>query len=493
MYDSSIRFHARTRPHAVAISSLRRDITYRQFDDDIDRVAGALAEAGVADVKLVAVGVGDLYFDCLLLVALTRLGIGSLTLTTVVADHVASNVIPDLMITDVEDYARSWTASRVLHVSAEWVNHALSSEPKPQSHARPDMDAVGRITLSSGTTGQPKTIVRSWRQVDAAVWQRLSINAAFSLSSRRPDRLLNFFGLDTIVVFHVLANWVCGGVLVIGGEEAFRNEGAFQKLSPTKMMASPMQLQMIASWLSEDFLVNPELTILTGGSHLPTSLANALQMRVTPSIWNIYASSEADVAAMGQLAQLRHDDASGWIGPNAEVEVTDEEGRMLPFGERGAIRLRTPSLVSGYRGDEGTTARHFKNGWFYPGDFGSLSAAGRLWIEGRSDDLMNFGGLKILPHAIETAVLTCPGVKDVAAFDAPNGQGISAPWLAIVRSEGFDETLIAPALKALSLPTVHMAWTDHIPRNERGKVQRDLLRAAVGKSTLSKNESFVPI
>ena len=86
--------------------------------------------------------------------------------------------------------------------------------------------------------------------------------------------------------------------------------------------------------------------------------------------------------------------------------------------------------------------------------------------------------MKFLPRTLEDAVLACKGVRDVAAFAVPSVSGVPTPWLAIVRDEDLDEGQIADALRNLNLPPIHLGWVKEIPRNDRGKVQRDRLVAA---------------
>ena len=142
------------------------------------------------------------------------------------------------------------------------------------------------------------------------------------------------------------------------------------------------------------------------------------------------------------------------------------------------IRVRTPSLVQGYLGDEAATAEHFRDGWFYSGDMGSLDADGLRRVEGRVSELMNFGGQKVMAIRLEEAVRACTGVLDGAAFGAADASGLEKPWLAIVRGEDFVEAQVVQALEPFRLPPVFLAWVEAIPRNAGGKIDRLRLRAA---------------
>jgi acyl-coenzyme A synthetase/AMP-(fatty) acid ligase len=163
------------------------------------------------------------------------------------------------------------------------------------------------------------------------------------------------------------------------------------------------------------------------------------------------------------------------------VEVVDDDHQQVPYGVLGRIRARGAGFIDCYLDDDAANAAYFRDGWFYPGDIGTITVDGHVRVEGRVDDVMNFGGAKFMPHVIEGAAMACAGVKDAAVFVLPDDSGFPAPWLAIVRGENLNEADIARALVIPGLPPVHVVWTDAIPRTPTGKVLRDTLEAAAQK------------
>ena len=119
-----------------------------------------------------------------------------------------------------------------------------------------------------------------------------------------------------------------------------------------------------------------------------------------------------------------------------------------------------------------------RDGWFYPGDLGSLSADGLLLVEGRDTEIMNIGGDKYAPHVIEEVALGCAGIRDAAAFSVPNEFGVEVPWLAVVRGEGHRDGEVMGKLLARwpGLAGVQVAVIAGIPRNQMGKIERLTLR-----------------
>jgi fatty-acyl-CoA synthase len=171
--------------------------------------------------------------------------------------------------------------------------------------------------------------------------------------------------------------------------------------------------------------------------------------------------------------------------PWVHGEAIDEDGRRLRAGERGVLRFRSPTLVGGYIGDAAATGKSFRDGWFYPGDIGSIDAGGYLVLAGRTDDRLNLGGRKVDPGLIEQALNDHAGVAESAATAVPLGElGQMTLVAVVVRRPG---TQVEPAelidwcaaRVGRSLAPAVVAFTDALPRNENGKIRRGLLARSV--------------
>lgn len=113
-----------------------------------------------------------------------------------------------------------------------------------------------------------------------------------------------------------------------------------------------------------------------------------------------------------------------------------------------------------------------------------LSADGVLTIVGRIKELMNFGGVKLSPNAVEDALRACPGVVDIAAFALDQDGNVPTPWVAVVRGDGYDQDALARKFKEVwpRLPAVKFVHADIIPRNGMGKVMRTTIQDGVRRS-----------
>lgn len=479
MFDRFIAFRARQRPHEVAIWTARAEITYRQFDADIDRFAGALAALGVKRGDLVAVRLADQYLHCLVLLGFARLGITTASFGAGQEPVMLPLLRPDLVITDAPSPGEH-ACARSFTVTPAWAAEILRGPATPQPRPVLDPDGLARVVTSSGTTGLPKKLGMSWRRVDRAVMRVVFVNAA----SNALSRLMSTIGIETGVLNALLASWSVGGTVLFGPQNPAELAVALPRLSPRGLVMAPIQLKMLLDALPPGFLPMPELWIGVSGSHTPPIVRRATRERLTPNLLVVYASTEGGTITEAHAVHLRDDGAAvGWPLPWVEVEVVDETARALPPGALGQIRVRGEDVADGYLDDPDTTTRQFRHGWFYPGDLGRFGDDGMLRVEGRADDVMNFGGEKFLPRTIEEAALACPGVADAGAFTMPDAVGVGTPWIAVVRGEGLSEPALAQALRMPGLPPVYVAWVDRIPRNALGKVQRDMLRQAAAGLT----------
>jgi acyl-CoA synthetase (AMP-forming)/AMP-acid ligase II len=197
---------------------------------------------------------------------------------------------------------------------------------------------------------------------------------------------------------------------------------------------------------------------------------------VTPNLFQSYGTTEAGLLAFGfNVTLARHPETAGFVAPGVHLEIVDEAGGKLPPGGVGRVRVRTPAMGLAYLDDPEASAKTFIDGWYYPGDLGSLSAEGLLNIRGRSDDVIEAGGTKIYAIEIETALLQHPDVAEVAAFAVPT-TGAQIPVAAVVLRGGNVRDLIewSNARLGARAPKA-IVKLDRLPKNPAGKVlKKDL-------------------
>jgi malonyl-CoA/methylmalonyl-CoA synthetase len=176
---------------------------------------------------------------------------------------------------------------------------------------------------------------------------------------------------------------------------------------------------------------------------------------------------------------------AGTVGlplPGVSIRVRDERGADCAAGEIGGIEVRGPNVFSAYwRMPEKTREEFTADGWFSTGDVGRWDANGYLSIVGRSKDLIITGGYNVYPKEIEGWLDEIEGVAESAVFGVPHHDFGEAVTAVVVPRPGHSpdpRALIAEMktrIASFKVPkAIHVI--EQLPRNQMGKVQKNLLR-----------------
>lgn len=170
------------------------------------------------------------------------------------------------------------------------------------------------------------------------------------------------------------------------------------------------------------------------------------------------------------------------IGADVKIVKPSGDGQEeLPVGETGEIVVSGSSIAIGYWRDPELTAQRFTAGWWRSGDLGHVDDQGYIWVDGRVDNVINTGGIKVHAEEIEEAIRAHPDIRECAVVgrtDATFGQRIVAyvstadPRLTAAKLEAFlrDETELA----GFKVPKSFF-FVDALPTGATGKVDRKLL------------------
>lgn len=184
---------------------------------------------------------------------------------------------------------------------------------------------------------------------------------------------------------------------------------------------------------------------------------------------------------------LRADDtgnvANGRVLPEIEVRIVDEEGRTLGLGQVGEITARGVTVFPGYLNDPEATRQTVRDGWLYTGDNGYLDADGYLFILGRKKALIKRGGSFISPREVEMAADQVPAVRYSAAIGIPRTSAITSEDL-VVLAEVQPEAVDSPEKRSQVCDAIVEAvdrGTGHAPSDVILLKPRSIPRTANGK------------
>jgi acyl-coenzyme A synthetase/AMP-(fatty) acid ligase len=476
---SRVLTFAESQPDAPALLEGGRRVTYGELFRPVRAAAGWLHRAGVRAGDTVALSLadpgGDAVRSARIFYALAHLGAVILPL------------YPDVPVARRLDLISRFGAKWLIPREAgEPAGGCIAIDPATfdwtrDAPAAPRGDDPGRpflYHLSGGTTGVPKAVL-----VDHARFLQNMIVGAREVGAKASDRLVSSRRWPALPgLRYLLRIQSIGGALVDAEfpdtrqklEDVIRDTGA------TILMASPWQLRRILASAPPTGARETELNVLyvVGGLVTPDEIRAAREI-ITRNVYATYATSEA-----GLISVLRPDDPPGGVGDfgrliaGIEGQVTDERGQPVAPGIAGDLSFRAPWFPHAYANNEKASAERFRGGWFYPGDMGTIDADGRITYRGRTDDVINFGGVKLMPADIEAVIKEHPDVEDVAVVAVPHAMAGSVPVaLVVMRRAVSSEALTAfceTKLDATQVPAGFFG-VPVIARTPDGKIQRNLM------------------
>jgi acyl-coenzyme A synthetase/AMP-(fatty) acid ligase len=374
-----ILFQASLQPMNAAIcapGSDNRLISYGRLTRVINNIARALRRLGVSRGKIVAISVKDEIFSIAIALALARLGASSVGKyhgipSTFKIDAVIADRYPEQIR----------IGHSVILADASWIE-AESDPLHPDELPEDCANDLCRIVFTSGSTGTAKAVGLTHRMVADRVPRHMTICGA---RFPRYSRIYCDLSVSTSLGFQFLIYTLWrGGMFLVPGENFAQSAAAMEEYKAECWIASPGGLELLVRWFERTPSLASHIEFaISGGDKTSRSLADRVRARVCSHVFATYGSSEAGMTATAPLEVLAGDpDAVGIVAPDMVMQSVDEHDKVLPAGQVGQIRLRGPVTVEKYLDDEETSARSFRNGWFYPGDLGTITATNMLRIVG---------------------------------------------------------------------------------------------------------------
>jgi acyl-coenzyme A synthetase/AMP-(fatty) acid ligase len=335
-----------------------------------------------------------------------------------------------------------------------------------------------RLVLTSGTTGTPKLARYT---LGAVVWRNENLKTMWV-----PGVYINMLGMPTMAGFYHGMSHLAQGManLVVESIDA----RAVQLIADYKVnfiAGSPLNVGQLCDVVE---MAGPEASAAIKGSVAAVILVGSTPSdRLLADVRNhlgvdammVYGSTEGGAVTMRVVQSGDDPRVVGRAAAGVVLEVVDEAGEVVAAGDMGFVRYRTLDMTDGYFGNPAATALAFRDGWFYPGDRGFLTADGQLTLAGRTEELLNVGGVKLDPLEIDREILAFAGVVDAAAFVFESLTSTPRLAVAIVGDASLDVAFIDAEMRRrfpTRYPSVYVT-TDVIPRNDGGKILRGSLEA----------------
>ena len=484
-------------PDETAIVDELGELTFAETHERSNALARALRNEGIEQGDGVAIMCRNHRHFIEATMACSKLGVVALYLNTAFAGPQLADVLeresPAGLIYDQEFEELLSGGARGLRRYVAWEEPGRSDDPTleelirsaPRSDLDPPDESGSFVILTSGTTGTPKGAQRESPEGPgplAALLSKIPLRSRETMMIAAP--LFHSWGFSHFVFSLALAETI---VL----RRHFDPEDTLRAIADRDaegVAVVPVMMQRILG-LPDEVLARYELPSLrvtaASGSALPGDLAVKWMDTFGDNLYNLYGSTEVAWATIATPDDMRAaPGTAGRVPRGTVVRIVDPDGNDLPPGETGRIFVGNDMSFEGYTGG-GDKER--LDGLLSSGDVGHFDQEGRLFIDGRDDEMIVSGGENVFPREVEDVLAEHEAIDDVAALGVPDddfGQRLRAFVVLTDGAEASEEELkghVKAHLARYKVPR-EIVFLDELPRNATGKVlKRELAESEVAE------------
>jgi fatty-acyl-CoA synthase len=479
-----------------AIIDRHGTLSFAELDRNANRIARALARAGVGagDVVALALRNGREFVEVAL--GAQKLGVVGCPLNTWARSPeiqaILGSIVPRVLVYDsrnTEQFKDALDPQTIpivvgpgprLPNSTSYESFVAGVSSLPGSPIA--RGGSGRLVIhTSGTTGTPKGAVRD----SSAAGLGSLTNLLNVIPFRRDDVILcpaplfHSFGLVTLTIATAL-----GATLILPDE--FEPESSLRLIDEHQATAAsfiPIMLRRILALEAKTMTLHDHSRlrlVLVSGAPLSGDLRDAAGRTFGQVLYDLYGSTEAGWVTVANPADMQtHPGSVGKAVPGVKIAVFSSDGSRLPPPSTGEIFVHSDVLFAGYASGG---SRAEREGFLSLGDVGHLDDDGRLYIEGRADDMVVVGGENVYPVEIEQVIETLTGVDEVAVLGVPDDE-YGQVLVAFVAGSATAEEIRAHCAQALAgykVPRL-VEVVEELPRTSTGKVLKRELAAGLDK------------
>ena len=484
-------------PDKVAIETASGErIAYADLVARTGRMANALVASGVAPGDRVAAQIEKSVEAIVLYLATVRAGGVFLPLNTgytpAEIEYFLGDAAPKVFVCDpgrADSLTTIATAigAAVLTLGADGegsLTEAARRAPEAFETVERADDDLAALLYTSGTTGRSKGAMLTHGNL---VSNAEALRETWHYTA---DDVL----IHALPIFHTHGLFVATNVTLFSGASMvflpkFDVDRIFALMArATVLMGVPtFYVRLLRDDRLDRAITAPMRLFISGSAPLLAETHREWSARTGHAILERYGMTETNMNASNPYDGDRIAGTVGFPLPGVEIIVTDPDtGAELAQGEIGMIEVRGPNVFKGYwQMPEKTAAELRANGFFITGDLGKVDERGYLNIVGRGKDLIITGGYNVYPKEIETEIDAIPGVVESAVVGVPHrdfGEGVTAVVVTTGEtdlSEAAVLSVLEQRLAKFKLPK-RVIFTDDLPRNTMGKVQKNLLRETYG-------------
>jgi acyl-CoA synthetase (AMP-forming)/AMP-acid ligase II len=480
-----------------------RVLTYGQLAESIRRVATGLARRGFGKGDVFAIYSPNLPEYEVLFNAVASLGGVNTTVNPLYTAGELANQLRDsaarFLITvpaflDKAREAAAATGIEELFVFGEAEGarpfaELLAAPPSPPAVTINPREDVVVLPYSSGTTGLPKGVMLTHRNLVANLCQCVGMENFDGFKEGDVTiAVLPFFHIYGMVVIMKLG--LCQGGTIISVPRFDFQEflATMQKYRVTiAPIVPPIVLGMVKHPAVSQFDLGSVRLIFSGAAPLGEDLARELSRKLGCPVVQGYGMTEASpVTHLSPTHNAPVKPGSvGRVIPNTEVKLVGADtGVEVAQGQEGELLIRGPQIMKGYLNRPQDTADSIDpDGWYHTGDVGYVDDDGWFFIVDRTKELIKYKGMQVAPAELEAVLLTHPSVLDAAVIRKADEEAGEVPKAYVVlKPDEASRAATADAIMGYVAGQVaphkrirHLEFIDQIPKSASGKILRRML------------------
>ncbi len=429
-------------PDKEAVVFEKNRLTYKQLNDRVNRLDNALTKMGFKKGGRVTVLAENTHKYLEVYFAAAKLGMSTTPLNFRLSDDEIVHIVNDSEATcffagdgyeertvkmkDRLDAIDAWIALDNQLPGFIAYEEILADAPETEPDGMVNEDDLAVLMYTGGTTGLPKGVMLSHRNIMTGV---INANLMSGISS---DDATCF----VLPLFHV-SFWPAFCLLLAGGKVAINRKPDLNEILRiiqdercTHMNAVPTVYGWLLQFGNMAAYDLSSLKMLSyAGSPFPPEILKQCMEKFGPIFAQGYGATET---AGGAISLLREKDhampgpktkllvSAGKASLCSEIRIVDEKGRVLPVNETGEITVKGKHIMMGYWKNPKQTRNALRDGWYHTGDMGYMDEAGYLFMLDRKADMIVTGGENVYPKEVEDVLYEHPAISMATVVSAPD-------------------------------------------------------------------------
>ncbi len=490
-------------PDAVHVLFYDEVLTYARINERANKVAHYLKEKGVVKGDIVSVMIlnsPEVYYT---MFGAHKLGAISGAINYMLKGPEIAYVLEDSKPKVVfvgseymDEFARGWKLSshkptvvevvtgidHEAHIATETLKEIVDHYPTAECLVSQALEDPFLLLYSSGTTGTPKGILLSNKNQLTICKDRASMGA-----SRPGDVtmiILPMFHTNPLCVYTYPISYQ-GLTLCI--RKTFSPADFWPSITRygvTIVQGVPAMYAYIYNAADPKTIEYDKLKLrfaFSGAAPMPLELIDAFKEKFNVQVIDGYGLTEACGVTTSSLGVSGDPTTIGIAYPSLQVEIMDDDNRIMPYGERGEICIKGDAVMIGYLNKPEATAEAVKDGWLHTGDIGYMNEKGCVFFSGRKKEMINRGGENIYPREIEIPLENHPKIAEVAVIGASDpalGERVRACVIlkdGCTMSEEEVKEYLQDKIAKYKLPEF-VEFMKSFPRNPTGKILKHELK-----------------